>query len=255
MLLKDKHILITGIANHRSIAYGIAKFCHEQGAKLCLTYQNERLQKNLKKLSAELGDPLLLQCDVTQEAEAESAFKSLGQHWERLDGVVHAIAFANQDDLKGDFVDTSMDGFLMAQNISAYSLTLLARLAKPLMHDGGSIICMSYLGGERVVRNYNVMGVAKASLEMSARYLAADLGPQGIRVNIVSPGPIKTLAAAGIAGFKSILDAVAEGAPLRRNVSQDDVANVSGFLLSDMASAVTGETIHVDAGHHILGLM
>ena len=254
MILKDKKILVCGVANHRSIAYAVAQFCHEQGAQLCITYQNERLQKNAEKLGEELGAPLLLQCDVTVDEEVTALFEKLGQEWGRLDGLVHSIAFANQEDLKGEYVDTSKDGWLMAHQISAYSLTSLARGARPLMSDGGSIICMTYLGGERVVQNYNVMGVAKASLDMSARYLAANLGPHGIRVNIVSPGPIKTLAAAGVGGFKAILDSVKEQTPLRRNVSQEDVAKVSGFLLSDLASGVTGETIHVDAGYHILGM-
>jgi len=254
MLLKDKKIMVCGIANHRSIAYAVARFCSEQGAQLCITYQNERLYKNAVKLGEGLGDPLLLPCDVTNDEEVAALFAEVEKAWGRLDGLVHSIAFANADDLKGDFVDTSLDGFLLAQNISAYSLTALARGARGLMKDGGSIICMTYLGGERVVRNYNVMGVAKASLDMSAKYLAAGLGPEGIRVNIVSPGPIKTLAASGVGGFKSILDNVKEMNPLRRNVSQEDVAKVSAFLLSDLSSGVTGETIHVDAGYHILGM-
>ncbi len=254
VLLKDKKILVCGVANHRSIAFAVAEFCHQQGAELCITYQNERLRKNAEKLGEDLGNPLLLPCEVTVEAEVKALFDTLAERWGRLDGLVHSIAFASQDDLKGEYVDTSNDGFLLAHQISAYSLTALARGARPLMKDGGSIICMTYLGGERVVQNYNVMGVAKASLDMSARYLAANLGPDGIRVNIVSPGPIKTLAAAGVGGFKSILDKVKEQTPLRRNVSQEDVAKVSGFLLSDLSSGVTGETIHVDAGYHILGM-
>ena len=254
MLLKDKKIMVCGIANHRSIAYAIAKFCHEQGAELCITYQNERLHKSAQKLAEGLGNPLLLSCDVTVAEDVTRLFAELSEKWSRLDGLVHSIAFANQEDLKGDFVDTSESGFMLAHNISAYSLTSLARAARPLMTEGGSIICMTYLGGERVVSNYNVMGVAKASLDMSARYLAANLGPEGIRVNIVSPGPIKTLSAAGVGGFKSILDLAKEKNPLRKNVSQEEVAKVSGFLLSDLASGVTGETIHVDAGYHILGM-
>ncbi|MDJ0837442.1 MAG: enoyl-ACP reductase [Acidobacteriota bacterium] len=255
MILKDKNILVLGIANHRSIAYAIAKFCNEQGANICLTFQNERLRRNAEKLAKDFGEgTLLLPCDVTVEEEVAGLFAEIGKRWERLDGLVHSIAFANQEDLKGDYVDTSRDGWLMAQEISAFSLTQLARHAKDLMKDGGSIICMSYLGGERVVQNYNVMGVAKASLEMSARYLAHNLGPHGIRVNIVSPGPIKTLAASAVAGLKSILDDVRERNPLRRNVSQEDVAKVSAFLLSDLSTAVTGETIHVDAGYHTIGM-
>lgn len=254
MLLKDKNILVMGIANHRSLAYAVAKFCHEQGANLCITYLNDRLKKNAQKLADQLEGTLLLPCDVSKDEEVADLFTELGKSWDRLDGLVHSIAFASADDLKGEFVDTSRDGFLLAQDISSYSLTILAKYARPLMQNGGSIICMSYLGGERVVQNYNVMGVAKASLEMSAKYLASTLGPEGIRCNIVSPGPIKTLAASGVAGFRSMLDDIKERNPLRRNVDQEDVAKVSAFLLSDLSTAVTGETIHVDAGYHILGI-
>ncbi len=255
MLLKDKKILVLGIANHRSIAYSIAKYCHEQGARIGITYQTERLKSNAEKLAANFQDPLVLPCDVTDENQVIGLFEQVREAWGGLDGMVHSIAFARQEDLKGAFADTSKDGFLLAHEISSFSLTLLARHAKPLMaENGGSIICMTYLGGERVVENYNVMGVAKASLDMSARYLAMDLGAHNIRVNIVSPGPIRTLAAAGISGFKTILDYVRERTPLKRNVNQEDVARVSAFLLSDLATAVTGETIHVDAGYHIVGM-
>ncbi|CAM2067315.1 Enoyl-[acyl-carrier-protein] reductase [NADH] [Sulfidibacter corallicola] len=254
MLLKDKKILILGLANHRSIAYGIAKACHQQGAKLALTYLNERFEKSVKKLAADFDEPLLLPCDVTKDDQIPTLFDRIREEWGTLDGLVHSIAFANQEDLKGAFHDTSRDGFLLAQDISAYSLTALSKYAKPLMEEnGGSIICMSYLGGERVVHNYNVMGVAKASLEMSARYLASSLGEFGIRVNVVSPGPIKTLAASGIAGFRGILEEVRQRTPLQRNVTQEEVGDVSAFLLSDFSRAVTGETIHVDCGSHILG--
>lgn len=254
-MLKDKKIVILGIANHRSIAYAIAKACLAQGGQLCVTYLNDRLKRSIDKLSDSLGNPLLFPCDVASDEQVKNLFRCLDEQWGSIDGMVHSLAFANQDDLKGEFVDTSRDGFLLAQNISSYSLTLLAKYARPLMSaTGGSIICMTYLGGERVVTNYNVMGVAKASLDMSAKYLAANLGPDNIRVNIVSPGPIRTLAAAGIAGFRGILDSVKERNPLRRNVSQEDVANTSVYLLSDLANAVTGETIHVDCGYHILGM-
>ncbi len=255
MLLKGKKILVLGIANHRSIAAGIAKVCAEQGAQLALTYLNDRFRKSVEKIAADFEDPLLLPCDVNDDEQVAALFATLQEKWGRLDGLVHSIAFANQDDLKGSFEETSRDGFMLAHNISAYSLPLLANHAKPLMAEhGGAIICMSYLGGERVVSNYNVMGVAKASLEMSAKYLAASLGQHNIRVNIVSPGPIKTLAASGIAGFRGILDEVKERNPLKRNVDPNDVGNVSAFLLSDFSSAVTGETVHVDAGYHILGM-
>jgi len=254
VLLKDKRILILGLANHRSIAYAVAKACDAHGARLCVTYQNERLREKAEKLTADFQEVLLLPCDVSSEENVKALFDELRDIWGGLDGMAHSIAFANQEDLKGGFSETSRDGFLLAHEISAFSLPLLARHAKPLMSEGGSIICMSYLGGERVVQNYNVMGVAKASLQMSAKYLAADLGPHGIRVNIVSPGPIKTLAAAGVSGFKSILDFVKERTPLRRNVNQEEVADVSVFLLSDMSRAVTGELVHVDAGFHTLGM-
>ena len=254
MLLENKNIVVLGIANHRSIAHAVARTCREQGANLCITYLNERLEKNVRKLAADLGDPILLPCDVTDDDSIAALFAELGKHWDRIDGLVHSVAFANQEDLKAAYVDTSRDGWLLAHNVSSYSLTALARHARPMMGEGSSIICMSYLGGERVVQNYNVMGVAKSSLEMSARYLAADLGPDGIRVNIVSPGPIKTLSAAGVSGLKQILDEVKERNPLRRNVSQEDVAGVSTFLLSDLSTAVTGEIIHVDAGYHIIGM-
>lgn len=254
-LLKGKKILVAGVANHRSIAWGIAKACIDEGAQLALTYQNERLKANAEKLTKELGSVLLFPCDVTQDSEVQSLFEQIGAEWGQLDGIVHSIAFANKDDLKGGFHETSRAGFAMANDISAFSLVSLANHARPLMQErGGSIICMSYLGGERVFPSYNMMGVAKAALEMSARYLAADLGPNNIRVNIVSPGPIRTLAAAGIAGFGSILDYVAEKAPLRRNISQEEVGKVSAFLLSDWSSGVSGETIHVDAGYHIVGM-
>lgn len=255
MLLKDKKIVILGIANHRSIASAIAKFCDEQGAQLCLTYLNDRMKKGVEKTASDLNNPLLLPCDVTDDAQVTALFDELGKTWGTLDGVVHSIAFANQEDLKGGFSETSRDGFLLAQEISSFSLTQLAKAARPLMKEnGGSIICMTYLGGERVVQNYNVMGVAKASLDMSARYLAAELGEDNIRVNIVSPGPIKTLAAAGVSGFKNMLDHIKERTPLKRNVTQEEVAHVSAFLLSDLSRAVTGETIHVDAGYHIIGM-
>ncbi len=254
-MLKDKKIVILGIANHRSIASAIAKFCDEQGAQLCLTYLNDRMKKGVEKTASELNNPLLLPCDVTDDAQVTALFDELGKTWGTLDGVVHSIAFANQEDLKGGFSETSRDGFLLAQEISSFSLTQLAKAARPLMKEnGGSIICMTYLGGERVVQNYNVMGVAKASLDMSARYLAAELGEDNIRVNIVSPGPIKTLAAAGVSGFKNMLDHIKERTPLKRNVTQEEVAHVSAFLLSDLSRAVTGETIHVDAGYHIIGM-
>ena len=255
MLLKDKRILILGIANHRSIAAGIARACHEQGATLCLTYLNDKMKKGVEKVARDLGEPLLLPCDVTNDEQVADLFNHLKEAWGEIDGLVHSLAFADQTDLRGSFAETSRDGFLLAQNISAFSLVHLSKHALPLMKEGSSVICMSYLGGERVVENYNVMGVAKASLEMSAKYLAATLGPDGVRVNIVSPGPIKTLAASGIGGFRSILDSVKAVNPLRRNVTPEDVGGTAVYLLRDLSRAVTGETIHVDAGYHVIGMM
>ncbi len=254
-LLEGKKILILGIANHRSIAWGIAQACINAGAQIAVTYQSERLKVNVEKVTKDLEGVTLLPCDVSKDEELEALFSHLKETWGHLDGLVHSIAFANRDDLKGGFTDTSRDGFALANDISAYSLVTLAKHARPLMQErGGSIICMSYLGGERVFKNYNMMGVAKAALEMSAKYLAADLGPHQIRVNIVSPGPIRTLAAAGVSGFASILDHVSETAPLRRNISQEEVGKVGVFLLSDLSSGVTAETIHVDAGFHAIGM-
>ena len=254
-MLDGKRILVTGVANHRSIAWVVAKVCAEAGAQIAITYQNERLKSNAEKVTKELEDVLLLPCDVTQESETEALFATLQEKWGQLDGLVHSIAFADREDLKGAFHETSRAGYSLANDISAYSLVTLAHHAKPLMEtNGGSIICMSYLGGERVVPNYNMMGVAKSALEMSAKYLAADLGPDQIRVNIVSPGPIKTLAAAGVAGFGGMLDVVAQRSPLRRNISQEEVGKASAFLLSDWSTGITGETIHVDAGYHVMGM-
>ncbi|MCB1051902.1 MAG: enoyl-ACP reductase [Acidobacteria bacterium] len=253
-MLNGKKILVTGVANHRSIAWAIAKYCLDQGAQVCITYQNERLRSNAEKLVGDLPI-LLLPCDVSQEEEVSALFATLQKDWGSLDGLVHSIAFANKEDLKGAFHETSRAGFGLAHDVSSFSLVILSHYAKPLMEaHGGSIICMSYLGGERVFQNYNVMGVAKASLEMAAKYLASELGPNQIRVNIVSPGPIRTLAAAGIGGFSPILDHVVQTAPLRRNINQEEVAKASAFLLSDLASGITGETIHVDAGYHIMGM-
>lgn len=254
MLLQGKKILVTGVANHRSIAWAIAKFCAEQGAQIGLTYQNERLKSNVEKLVGDMSADLFM-CDVCDDAQMVDLFAEIKQKWGQIDGLVHSIAFANKEDLKGAFHETSREGFKLAHDISSYSLVTLANHAQPLMEaSGGSIICMSYLGGERVFTNYNVMGVAKASLEMAARYLASELGQHQIRVNIVSPGPIRTLAAAGISGFSGILDHVANMAPLKRNISQEEVAKTSAFLLSDLSSGVTGETIHVDAGFHVMGM-
>ncbi|MFD2169559.1 enoyl-ACP reductase FabI [Tumebacillus lipolyticus] len=253
-LLAGKKFLIMGVANDRSIAWAIAKALHEAGATLAFSYQGERLESRVQKLveSTMPGSPMV-SVDVTRDEEIASAFKQLKKAWSTMDGVVHSLAFAKAEDLEGNFVDTSREGFLLAHDISAFSLVTIAREAKEMMTEGGSIITMTYIGGERIVSNYNVMGVAKAALEHSVRYLANDLGPQGIRVNAISAGPINTLAARGVKNFTSILPQVAEKSPLRRNITQDEVAKTALFLASDLASGITGETIHVDAGYHIMG--
>ncbi|MDZ5606289.1 enoyl-ACP reductase FabI [Bacillus bingmayongensis] len=253
--LKGKNIIVMGVANQRSIAWGIARSLHEAGANLIFTYAGERLEKNVRDLAESLEgqQSLVLPCDVTNDEDIARCFQSIKEEVGVVHGLAHCIAFANRDDLKGEFVDTSRDGFLLAQNISSFSLTAVAKAAKPLMTEGGSIVTLTYLGGERVVSNYNVMGVAKASLDASVRYLANDLGQHNIRVNSVSAGPIRTLSAKGVGDFNSILKQIEERAPLRRNVTQEEVGNTALFLFSDLASGVTGENIHVDSGYHILG--
>lgn len=253
-LFKDKKVAVFGVANERSIAWGIAESMHKQGARLAFSYAGEVLEKRVRPLAESVNAELVVSCDVTQDNQIESAFQQIGQQWGSIDVLIHAIAFANREDLEGRFVDTSRAGFITAMDISAYSLVALARAAAPLMPNGGSVLTLSYYGAEKVVPSYNVMGVAKAALEASVRYLASDLGPQNIRVNAISAGPIKTLAASGIKGFKSILHVVEERAPLRRNVTQDDVAHSALFLCSDLGSGVTGEVVHVDSGFNILGM-
>lgn len=254
--LEGKKILVVGVANQRSIAWGIAQALHREGAQLGFTYQGDRLKDMVAPLADQIGAEYLLPCDVTNDDEVDVLFSSIREQWGRLDGVVHAVAFAKREDLAGDFLSTSRDGFSLAHDISAYSLTRLSQGAVPLMEGApGSIIALSYLGGERVVTGYNVMGVAKASLEMSCRYLANDLGPRDVRVNAISAGPVKTLAARGVAGFSKILDHVEEKAPLRRNVSLDEIGNTAAFLLSPRSSGITGEVIHVDSGYHVLGMV
>ena len=252
--LADKRILITGVLSKHSIAYGIAKACHREGALLAFTYQNERFKDRLAKFAAEFGSNLIYPCDVSEDAEIEPLFADLGQQWDGLDGLVHSIAFAKREELGGNFVDTSWEGYQLAQQVSAWSLIGLAKGAAPLMEgrDAG-IVCLSYYGAEKVVPNYNVMGVAKAALEASTRYLANDLGPRGVRVNAISAGPIKTVSAMGVADFGSLLDSMAQKSPLRRNVDQMDVGNTALFLLSSLARGITGQTIYVDAGYSIMG--
>lgn len=253
-LMDGKRVMVFGLANERSIAWGISQAMHEQGARLGFNYLGDALEKRVRPLAEQVGADLVVPCDVTDDDQVSAAFGEIEKTWGALDVLVHSVAYANKDDLTGRFSDTSRPGFLMAMEISAYSLVHLAREAAPLMKDGGSIVTMTYFGAEKVVENYNVMGVAKSALESSVRYLAADLGPQGIRVNAISAGPIKTLAASGVKGFRGILGMVEERAPLRRNVTQDDVGRVALFLCSDLGAGVTGETLHVDAGYNILGL-
>src|SRR5688572_26805861 len=254
-MFENKRVLVFGVANERSIAWGIAQAMHKHGARFAFTFAGEVLEKRVRPLAEEIGAELVLPCDVTSDEQIDSVFSTVAEKWGGVDVLIHAVAFANREDLEGRYVDTSREGFKMALDISAYSLVALARRAAPLMKEnGGSIVTLSYYGSEKVVAGYNVMGVAKAALEASVRYLAADLGPEGIRVNAISAGPIKTLAAAGIKGFKNILGVVAEKAPLRKNVSQEDVANTALFLCSDMGGGVTGEVVHVDCGYNILGL-
>ena len=252
-LLEGKNALVMGPRNKWSIAWEIAERFAGQGARVALTYQGER-EENVVRELAEKINATMTPCDVTDSDQMESAFRRIGQEFGTLDILVHAIAHAKRDELAGYYSDTSRDGFAMAQNISVYSLVEAARLAAPLMTNGGSIQTLTYLGAERAIQNYNVMGVAKAALEASVRYLANDLGPKNIRVNALSAGPVKTLAARGISDFDVVLQAVAEKAPLRRNVNQGDVADVAVFLASDLSRAVTGETLHVDNGYNIMGL-
>jgi enoyl-[acyl-carrier protein] reductase I len=260
-LLAGKKILVTGILSNRSIAFGIAKAARREGAEIALTYQNERFRERATEMAKELGSDIALECEVTEDASIEKLFSTLGARWQTLDGLVHAIAFAPREAIAGDFLDgLSREAFRQAHDIShdisSYSFAALAKAALPRLSKNAALLTLTYLGAERVVPNYNTMGLAKASLEASVRYLAASLGPRGIRVNGISAGPIKTLAAAGIAGFGKILKFVEEHAPLRRNVTTEDVGNAAAFLLSDLAGAVTGEVLYVDAGfsHVVAGI-
>ena len=253
-LFKDKKVAIFGLANDRSIAWGIAEAMHKNGARLAFSYAGEVLEKRVRPLAESVNADLVVSCDVTDDAQIANAFDQIKAKWGTVDVVVHSIAYANKDDLEGRFVDTSRKGFALAMDISAYSLVALARAAAPLMPDGGALLTLSYYGSEKVVPGYNMMGVAKAALEASVRYLAADLGPQNIRVNAISAGPIKTLAFAGIKGSKSMLHVVEEKAPLRRNVTQEEVGKAALFLCSELGSGVTGEVTYVDAGYNTIGM-
>ncbi len=254
MLLKDKKALILGVANERSIAYGIATRFKQHGARLAFNYLGEALQKRVDPISEQLGGDFTFDMDATDDGEIAAAVETVKEQWGTVDILVHSIAFAKRDDLQGRYVDTSRDGFALAMNVSVFSLVAMAKAFEPLMEPGASIMTMTYYGSEKVIQSYNVMGVAKAALESSTRYLAADLGPKGIRVNAISAGPIKTLAASGISGFKNILHEIEEKAPLRRNVTQEDVGGAAVFLASDLGTNVTGQVIYVDAGYSILGL-
>lgn len=253
-MLENKVGMIFGVANQRSIAWACAQACAEKGAKLAFTYQGERLKGNVEKLTKEMGGAVVVPCDVTNQAEVDAAFETVGNEFGKLDFLVHSIAFAPKEALEGEFLMTSREAFLTALEISAFSLTQLSLAAAPLMKDGGSIVTMSYYGAEKVVQNYNVMGVAKAALESSVRYLAEDLGKQNIRVNAISAGPINTLSARGVKNMGAMLHNIADKSPLRRNVEAREVGNTALFLVSDMSSAITGETIYVDCGFNIIGV-
>jgi len=253
-LMEGKRGLIMGLANDRSLAWGISQALAAQGAELAFSYQGDALEKRVRPLAAELGSDFLIECDVADMADVDRAFAELRERWERIDFLVHAIGFSDKNELRGKFVDTSLDNFLLTMNISAYSFVAVTNRARALMPQGGSILTLSYYGAEKVIPHYNVMGVAKAALEASVRYLAMDLGPEGIRVNAVSAGPIKTLAASGIGDFRYIMKWNEYNSPLRRNVTIQDVGGAALYLLSDLASGVTGEIHHVDAGYNVVGM-
>ncbi|MFT8870893.1 MAG: enoyl-ACP reductase FabI [Sporolactobacillus sp.] len=256
LTLAGRTYVVMGVANHRSIAWGIAQALDKAGARLVFTYNNDRFREPVEKLAATLSGKgsLFYACDVTSDEEITAAFAAIQADAGVIHGVAHCIAFAKKEELDGDYMNTTRDGFLLAQNISAYSLTAVLKAARPLMSEGGSVVTMTYLGGERVVKNYNVMGVAKASLDASVKYLASDLGKDNIRVNAISAGPVRTLSAKGIAEFNSVLKVIEEKAPLRRSISPEDVGNAAVFLFSDLSKNITGETLHVDAGYNIISI-
>ena len=253
-LMAGRRGLIMGLANDKSIAWGIARALADQGAELAFSYQGEALKKRVAPLAQQLGSDIVLPCDVADMASVDALFAELGQRWGKLDFLVHAIVFSDKDELRGRYVDTSRDNFLMTMDISVYSFTAVAQRAAAMMPEGGSLLTLTYYGAERVMPHYNVMGVAKAALEASVRYLAEDLGKDGIRVNAISAGPIKTLAASGIGDFRYIMRWNELNSPLRRNVTTEDVGKSALYLLSDLGSGVTGETHHVDAGYHVVGM-
>ena len=253
-IMTGKRGLIMGLANDRSLAWGIAQQLHAHGAELAFTFQGEAIEKRVRPLAAEVGSDLLIDCDVSDMGRLDAAFEALKARWDSLDFVVHAIGFSDKNELRGGYVDTSLDNFLMTMNISVYSFCAVAQRARTMMKPGGSLLTLSYYGAEKVIPHYNVMGVAKAALETSVKYLAADLGPEGIRVNAISAGPIKTLAASGIGDFRYIMKWNEYNSPLRRNVTIEDVGGAGLYLCSDLASGVTGEIHHVDAGYNVVGM-
>ena len=253
-LLAGKRGLIMGVANDKSIAWGIAKACASEGAELAFSYQGEALMKRVRPLAAEVGSDILMECDVSDEASLDRLFADLAKTWGKIDFLVHAISFSDKNELRGRYVDTSADNFRMTMDISVYSFTAVCRRAAAMMPDGGSLLTLTYYGAERVMPHYNVMGIAKAALEASVRYIAEDLGKDGIRCNAISAGPIKTLAASGIGDLRYILKWNELNSPLRRNVTQEDVGKSALYLLSDLGSGVTGETHHVDCGYHVVGM-
>lgn len=254
-LMSGKRGLIMGVANDRSIAWGIAKACHDAGAELAFTYQGEALEKRVRPLAEGIGSKIVLACDVSDETSVQSTFDAIQEEWGQLDFIVHAIAFSDKNELDGLYLNTTRANFLKTMDISVFSFTAVAQKAAPLMKDGGSMLTLTYYGAERVMPHYNVMGVAKAALEASVRYLATDLGRDNIRVNAISAGPIKTLAASGIGDFRYILKWNELNSPLKRNVTIEDVGNSGLYLLSDLGAGVTGEVMHVDAGYHTVGMV
>jgi len=253
-IMAGKRGLIMGVANDKSIAWGIAKACHDQGAEMAFSYQGEALEKRVRPLAEGIGCDTLIECDVTDMASVDATFETLEKKWGKLDFLVHAIGFSDKNELRGRYVDTSRENFQMTMDISVYSFTAVAQRAEKLMTDGGSMLTLTYYGAEMVMPHYNVMGIAKAALEASVKYMAMDLGPKNIRVNALSAGPIKTLAASGIGDFRYILKWNELNSPLRRNVTQDDVGASAMYLLSDLSTGVTGENLHVDAGYHVVGM-
>jgi enoyl-[acyl-carrier protein] reductase I len=254
-LMAGKKGLVMGVANERSLAWGIAKACHQQGADVAFTFQGDALEKRVRPLANSVGAKIIVPCDVTDAASIDATFAAIDKQWGGLDFLVHAIAYSNKDELRGRYIDTSSDNFQLTMNVSCYSFTAVAQRAVPLMKNGGSLLTLTYYGAERVIPHYNVMGVAKAALEASVRYLAADLGEQKIRVNAISAGPIKTLAFAGINDGRYILKWNELNSPLKRNITTEEVGNAGLYLLSDLGTGVTGEVMHVDGGYHVVGMI